>query len=69
MNRKKWGYVLIGVGALRLIYEKQNQSTPVISPSGSLGNVMSYVDTGGGPGSSSVSYVIIAVGVYLCYKK
>ena len=68
MSKKKWGYILIGVGVLRLVYEKQNNSTPVINPSGSLGNIMSYVDTGGGPGSSGLTYLILLGGVYLAYK-
>ncbi len=62
-NKKHWGYALLALGAYRYYVES-------VSPGSSLAtnSLTSYLDYGGGPGSSTVTYVILAAGAYFVWK-
>ena len=64
MTKKKWGYALLGLGVFRLYVESSSGSTSSLAQS----SLVSYLDYGGGPGTSTISYVILVAGAYLVWK-
>ena len=63
MKKKHIGMALVALGAYRYYVEQVNVGGAVAT-----GGLNAWLDYGGGPGSSGITYAILAVGGYLWYK-